>query len=478
MRRNKNITLESKNITSHFTGKEKIITLSLIIIMLSFANITFTSALSYQSNVGIGFTFNPTLSVNISPSDLVISNLVPGSTLDSNVINVSVASNASYGYTLSAIMNGNNNDLAHTNGTDVFSSIATNSSLPSLTTNNTWGYNYKLSNDTNWNNYSGLSTETSKTLVDSNGQTAMPIDFKIAAKAGNTQPSGTYTNTINFIAVSKVAPMSLLDSFIASGAEQLNGYYKMQDMTTEICSAVEEIPSSLQVIDIRDGEIYRIAKLLDNRCWLLDNLRLDPTISSLDATNTNATAYVINNYKNGGNPDSLPGYSSIAARTASTGLNTATEPVANITYINDISNDTLDIAGGWKIGGYYNFCAATMGTYCYGYGSGWDGGNTQYDICPANWRMPTASSSQRESEYSNLYNIYNSYYEYRNALRLPLSGSFLGNSPDGQNNYGKFLSSSIANVFSVFDLEASTNNIDFNISKRIGGGQSVRCIAK
>ena len=143
-----------KNITPHFTGKEKIITLVSIIIMLSFINIINTSALSYQSSVGVDFTFNPTLSVNISPSDLVISNLTPGTTSDSNIINVSVASNAAYGYTLSAIMNGNDNDLTHTNDTNVFSSIATNASLSSLITDNTWGYSYKLSNDTNWNNYS------------------------------------------------------------------------------------------------------------------------------------------------------------------------------------------------------------------------------------------------------------------------------------------------------------------------------------
>lgn len=48
------------------------------------------------------FTFKPTLSVNISPSDLVISNLAPGTTDDSNSINVSVVTNAAYGYNLSA----------------------------------------------------------------------------------------------------------------------------------------------------------------------------------------------------------------------------------------------------------------------------------------------------------------------------------------------------------------------------------------
>ncbi len=275
MRRNKNITLNLKNITPHFTGKAKIITLVLVIIILSFANIINTSALSYSSSVNVGFTFNPTLSVNISPSDLMIQNLTPGTTADSNNITVSVATNAAYGYTLSAIMNGNNNDLTHNNGTNAFSSIATDSSLPNLVTDNTWGYSYKLFNDTNWNNYSGLSTETSKPLVDSSGQTATPIDFKIAAKASSTQPSGTYAGTINFAAVSNAAPMSLLDSFIASGAEQLNGYYKMQDMTHDICNNVDVEESELQLIDIRDNKICWVAKLKDGNCWMTQNLDLD-----------------------------------------------------------------------------------------------------------------------------------------------------------------------------------------------------------
>ena len=79
--------------------------------ILSLVYINNTSALDYSSNVGIGFTFNPTLSVSISPSDLIIDNLIPGSTLDSNSINVSVATNASYGYTLSATVG----DSTHNN---------------------------------------------------------------------------------------------------------------------------------------------------------------------------------------------------------------------------------------------------------------------------------------------------------------------------------------------------------------------------
>lgn len=106
-----------------------------------------TSALSYESSVGIGFTFNPTLSVSLSSNDLVIANLTPGSSNNSNSINVSVATNASYGYTLSA--NASNENLVHSNNTNTFSGITTNADLPSLDDsedNNIWGYTTSLDN--------------------------------------------------------------------------------------------------------------------------------------------------------------------------------------------------------------------------------------------------------------------------------------------------------------------------------------------
>ena len=95
----------------------------------SYININNVSALDYSSNVDIGFTFNPTLSVNISPNDLIIPNLAPDTNSDSNIINVSVATNAAYGYMLSATVGDNthdNSNLTHSNNTNAFSSIATN----------------------------------------------------------------------------------------------------------------------------------------------------------------------------------------------------------------------------------------------------------------------------------------------------------------------------------------------------------------
>ena len=230
--------------------------------ILSLVYINNTSALDYSSNIGIGFTFNPTLSVSVSPSDLIIDNLIPGSTLDSNSINVSVATNAAYGYTLSA--NVNDENLVHSNNVDIFNSIATDADLSDLEDSedtNIWGYSTSLDSGATWSNYNGLSSSNSTTLLDTNSNVSNNLDFKIAARASSTQASGTYTGVINFTAVSNVAPISLLDSFIASGAEQLNGYFKMQDMTHDICNNVDIEESELQLIDVRDNKVYWVAKL-------------------------------------------------------------------------------------------------------------------------------------------------------------------------------------------------------------------------
>ncbi|MDO5451863.1 MAG: hypothetical protein Q4F56_02130, partial [Candidatus Saccharibacteria bacterium] len=50
-----------------------------------------TSAVTYQSNVGLNFTFNPSISISLSGSDgtdLVIDDLRPGLSSDSNTITV------------------------------------------------------------------------------------------------------------------------------------------------------------------------------------------------------------------------------------------------------------------------------------------------------------------------------------------------------------------------------------------------------
>ena len=527
MRNNKNnITLSleniisfSRNITSHFTGKEKIITLVSIIIMLSFVNITLyssnmfsntnVSALSYQSNVGVGFTFNPTLSVNISPSNLVIDNLTPNITVDSNAITVSVATNAAYGYTLSAMVNNNNNgnsgngsnnnnsnsNLTHTNGTSIFSSIATDASLSSLTNDNTWGYSYRLSSSGNsnaWSNYSGLSNETSKTLVESNDQTAAPIDFKIAAKASETQPSGAYTGTINFAAVSKHIPVSLAEAYASEGKTMFNGYYTMQDMNSAICSKAEVTDAQLQVIDTRDKKVYWIAKLKDGHCWMTQNLDFDiianeqdpTTMKPLTSKDTDLTDHSLTGaYLNGYNYDATTDTITWTPTTLAKTINFAGTNVNgwNGSFTSPRSASKTDDAniGHASLGNWYNWAAAVASNDT----NTLTDKNAANSICPKNWRLPNANNN----EFATLNNLYNngSTSSDTNLLISPLwlmrSGNVDGNKLNflSTNGYYWTATSVVYNV--AYNMRFSSNDVQPNYYGSYYGtdsGFSIRCLAR
>ena len=213
-------------ITSHLTGMQKnilshprIILSSLAIITLCFLNVLLcsvsnTSALTYSSNVDVGFTFNPTVSINLS-GDLLINNLAPNSSADSNTVNVTVTTNNANGYTLLATAGTSSTDTNLTNTTNSsykFTSISTASNLSSLTTNNTWGFSYSTNNGSTWSNYTGLPKDnddegaTGKQLAKTTSQSQnLPIQVKIGAKAGPEQAAGIYTNVINFYAVANVS---------------------------------------------------------------------------------------------------------------------------------------------------------------------------------------------------------------------------------------------------------------------------------
>ena len=162
------------------------------------------------------FTFNPTISVDLSTSELIISELTPGTTSDSNAVTITVSTNTAYGYYLTATAgtSSTSSDLVNSsNNTYKFSSIATNADLATLATDNTWGYRTSSDNGTTWSNYSGLpkdnndNGETGKALIETNTPAdSKTVKFKIGAKASTDQAAGTYTNTINFYAVAHAAP--------------------------------------------------------------------------------------------------------------------------------------------------------------------------------------------------------------------------------------------------------------------------------
>jgi hypothetical protein len=242
---------------------------------------------------------------------------------------------------------------------------------------------------------------------------------------------------------------------------------------------------TLKLKDSRDNTEYTIGKLADGKCWLLDNLALDLTnstvLNGMNESNTHASNTTLNYLKNGGGTTSdeyaITGVVNWTDSPTYASSYSYSDPLVNLTNKDVIPSDATSQAGQYKVGGYYNYCAASAGSYCYGNGTsaGTSSGNATEDICPKGWRMPTGNTS---SEYQALYDnaSYNTYDNYRKALRLPLSGYFYDSSALGQDSNGCFWSSTSSSSNGMDILFLSTSSVFPASNGGRDSGSSVRCV--
>ncbi len=189
------------------------------LIILFALSINNASAITYQTPVDVSFTFNSTATLSIS-GDLVIENLTPGNSSDSNIITISASSNNIVGYDIKATVGDSTHSytdlrISSSDSTNVFTSLSSNVSTLNSFSNDKWGYSYSTDNGTTWvsgntgstnTGYNGLPlyTGTGVKLADTSSAGSSTIKFKIGAKASDTRVSGDYTNIINFILTSKI----------------------------------------------------------------------------------------------------------------------------------------------------------------------------------------------------------------------------------------------------------------------------------
>ena len=459
----------------------------LAVILISTAgNMVFVgsaSALTSQSTTGFQFSFNPSLSISLSSADLVIPHLTPGNYASSNTITVNVSTNNSYGYTLIAKVGEKNNpNLANNNlvnttantttgNSDVFTSLSTSDKLTIANfDDNKWGYTVASSID-NTTTYSGLLYNADTIINATKTSTGIPMSntypgtnntsFTIAAKAGNTLSSGEYTNIINFRGVANINTDVTINDL-----RYMQDIADLTDVEKQIVLSSMTTGTTYQLRDIRDDKIYNIAKLKDGNIWLQDNLALDPaTLKSgvtLDSTNTNLPA---------GTTFTLPSSTSV-------GFDENAYSFTAAAINTDFKNMDIVLGAGQsgtgKVGVFYNYCAASAGTYCVGPGSGSSDG--VYDICPKGWRLPTGGAG---GEFQTLRNQYSSDGEYVLALRTPLSGYYVDSSIGVQGEYGVFWSSTRYDGIDMRRLIVTVIGVDaLNGTGGRGYGFSVRCVKK
>ena len=431
-----------------------------------------------------------------------IANLVPGSYDNTSFANMS---------TVEAVCNNPNglavyargestNDIATRNrlvGTDPNNYIATGTATSGdtsawamkLTTNS--ADTTKLTIESAFSNYTAVPNTYTKVASFANGTTSnagAKMVTNYAVYPAVTQVADTYTGRVIYTVVNPAT----------AGGPTIDNITTMQDFASLSNDELTMVKNSMttydgtndyaiyELSDNRDNTTYHVAKLADGNVWMLDNLALDLVAKKnvLDSTNTNASDTTLGYLKNGGGTTSdqwaINGVSDNWTSSFS-----YSAPLINMASKDIVPSDSLSQAGGWKVGGYYNYCAASAGSYCYGNGTGagTSSGDATEDICPKGWRMPTGDAS---GEYQALataitgttgnFNDTTQYNNFRNTLKTPLSGYFNGGSVYSQGFYGRFWSSTRNDNGFMYYFSMYTTTVYPQIYSSRYYGYSVRCM--
>ena len=411
-------------------------TLSLLAVIGSHAMPAQAEEIKYRPEI------TEALQISFSPEDLhIVANPVesPFATKDLGVV---VSTNNITGYYMT--MSAESTDLLKSDD-ESGGIIPTLDPLEGGYTEDTFTVNHWGYKSTPSGNYFPFVSDTRIASGDTktNGDTTT---LTFATKVDFMKPSGTYETTLNFAAIANPLPIYL------------------QDFNIHICP--EDEP--MEVVDIRDGEKYLVQKLADGNCWMLDNLRLDPTQVTLGALKgyTNASDTALEYLKNGGG-ESPYAATAVVSDIDGTGR---TNPGINANYKNTTSYKSWG-AGSGKIGVYYNYCAASAGSYCDD-----DPTDDAYsDICPKGWRMPTGGTGE-DSELNNLYLAYDSDEAFKTAFSATISGNYRLGGPVLQDYYGRVWTSTIGTSSNMVDYYLTSSDTNLGNATDRYWGQSVRCI--
>lgn len=240
--------------------------------------------------------------------------------------------------------------------------------------------------------------------------------------------------------------------------------------------------------DNRDGNTYAIAKYADNKCWMMENMRLDLSDQNLVINNTNTnnpTASFITAINN--HPASS---TSFCENTNSACIDQVKFNTNNINRNLTAAYDTADTTSSWySYGVYYNWYAATAGNGTYSLTSA--GIIVDGDLCPAGWHLPTGyggdgelalldkayngSGSNQESGTTGL----NGSKRWRNfPLNYIYSGEWRSNSTLNRGASGGYFSASNFNAQRSYNLWLRSTAVNMNSNSNPKyRGQAIRCIA-
>ena len=406
---------------------------------------------------------------------------------------------------------------------------------------------YTITYNLNGGNINGSTTNPTATVYAGDTLGSLPTEptrtnytfdgWFTAETDGEEVATGTIpTKTTTYFAHWTLVAVTFDDAYAAAGKtrDATSGKYTLQDMDDTICSAVSTSKASdysdtqeTQLVDLRDGKIYWVAKLLDGHCWMTQNLDLDldsntalvhassdigwgsdtstmswmperSTISTSDISSTGVISGWANSYSDPYSVDTGDWY------WIGNWLNNGT-----YTWYAPYSNNYLDIDGSGAgdkfstneyigngkhghVGNSYNWSAAIASNDSSGYNTSTltsIDNNPQNSICPAGWRLPTISDAAdvdgSTNEFRRLATLYVNATGNDKALTAsPLwfvrGGAVNGSSMTGQGQTGGYWSSTVYGREVAYRLSFNHSDVDSATASYRSReyGWSVRCVAR
>ena len=348
-----------------------------------------------------------------------------------------------------------------------------------------------------------------------------------AAYISSAQPAGTYIGQVKYILLHPNTNQNFMtlemafDHYIGpeykislDGSSTSPKYYRMQDMTNEICQAATVMGggAQMQLIDDRinlDGNkrLYWVAKLADGNCWMTQNLDLD-LIANHTYTHTdtdlgwNASSFDANaTWTLTGGPSTIAWDSEAAVFTGWQNSNTlpySADPGEKYYYTSNSTADDIQytslqdcISAGhtdcehYHAGNYYNWTAAIAKNVS-------SSSNSDASVCPASWKLP----SKNVNDFGNLLVLYKiiatndslQYLEggFNNIRGFPMyfteSGVIYNSITNNAARHGAYWTSThMVSSYSYYLDYNKQNIISSNPMSVIGGkdyGRSLRCLAR
>lgn len=375
-------------------------------------------------------------------------------------------------------------------------------------------------------------TSGTDTATEAEVATGASLNTTYSVYVTPAQPAGTYIGQVKYALLHPNTNENFMtlemafDRYVGpehkislDGSATAPKYYRMQDMTSEICQAATTMGggAQMQLIDDRinlDGEkrLYWVAKLADGNCWMTQNLDLDliaghtythadtdlgwsPNNFDANATwtltggpSTIAWDAEAGKFVDWENNNTLP-YSADPDRKYYYTSNSTANDINYNSLLGCLSDGRTDCEH-YSAGNYYNWTATVASNDSTSLKSG----NAPNSICSSGWRLPKISEDKFVSlllDYNVVSNISSNSYVTKNNIKVgfnafrtsPLyfvrSGAVNNSMLDSATSLGGYWSSTIVNNALVARYLRFTSSGVYPAHQEPRGiGWSVRCLAR